>query len=61
MTAIRNFYIRHEDEIERIAYRHPVISMVFVQIFMGLFLTGSVAALASTMCGLVWALGRLWG
>lgn len=61
MAAIKSFYIRHEDEIERITYRHPVISMVFVQIFMGLFLTGTVAALASAMCGLAWALGRVLG
>lgn len=61
MTAMKRFYIKHEDEIERITYRHPVISMVFVQIFMGLFLTGSVAALASAMCGLIWAAGRFLG
>lgn len=30
-------------------------------IFMGLFLTGSVAALASAVCGLIWAAGRFLG
>lgn len=61
MTAMRRFYIRNEDKIERMTYRHPVIAMVFVQIFMGLFLTGSVAALASAVCGLIWAAGRFLG
>ena len=59
MLKIKNLMVRHEDGIERTVYRHPVISLVFVQIFSALLLLGVMAAFASLVGCLVWAAGAL--